>query len=57
MRHIPPGHRQPDLFAMPTPPVTISTVELARLTPLISALLTEVAFLPTAKEADDEDHA
>jgi hypothetical protein len=57
MRHVKPSHRQPDLFAVPAPPTTILAVELARLTPLISTLLTEVVSLPATKEDNDEDHA
>jgi hypothetical protein len=57
MRHVKPSHRQPDLFAVPALPTTIISVELARLTPLISVLLTEVVALPAAKEENDEDHA
>ena len=57
MRQVQPSHRQADLFANPDPPVKMAAAELARLTPLISALLTEAVVSPAATEAGNEDHA
>lgn len=57
MRHVQPSHRQPDLFANPDPPVTMAAAELTRLTPLISALLTEAVANIAVAEGNNEDHA
>lgn len=52
-----PGHRQPDLFAPEGPPVVLAAVDLRRLMPLVSALLTEAITARPTTEGDREDHA
>ena len=57
MRHLPPSHRQSDLFAPKDPPVPMVASERTRLLPLVSALLTETLAVVAVTEASDEDHA
>lgn len=53
-----PRHRQPDLFAPDDPPVPLAAIDLERLMPLLSALLTEaITAQPTTTEGGREDHA
>jgi hypothetical protein len=52
-----PVTRQPDLFAPDDPPVVLAAVDLGRLMPLVSALLTEAITARPTTESDREDHA
>jgi hypothetical protein len=52
-----PGPRQPDLFAPDDPPVALAAVDVGRLIPLVSALLTEAITDQPATEGNREDHA
>lgn len=57
MTHTQPRRRQPDLFAVDDPPVTLACAELRRLVPLVSALLMESVVDRPATEDEHEDHA